>query len=529
MAADGAIVDVGPKFAEIAGDRLQGANFFLLDPVEGPRRPRDHEQLRSFDGAANIVSLTILDGIRLRGEFVCLDDDPGAPVMFLGHPWLTNLGDIGELGLDIRDFPPHTGMSDMLVNLQMREAVNQDLKRLASRLRDRTAELETELENNQRLEEQLRQAQKMEALGRLAGGVAHDFNNALTAISGHASLGLMGKKIEDARRHLQSINEASNRAAGITARLLAFARRKRMELQDVDVAGALEEASNLLTPILGERARLELSCPPDIGSVSTDPSALQQAIVNLVVNARDASPDGGRIEITARFERSDVAIPMHGSEREAGDWIVITVQDFGTGIDDATLDRLFEPFFTTKELGEGTGLGLTTVWWVAERSRGAIDVRSIVGEGTSISVHLPAVSRPPEASADSSSGTIGNIGRGRRVIVVDDDDAVRSSTVDLLRASGWEVFGAGSAEDALALVDSIGPVEVLVTDIVLSGMGGRELASTLRIRQPWIRVVFVSGYGAEAQVTSQEGESLNTFVLGKPFTLQELQEALLAE
>ena len=366
----------------------------------------------------------------------------------------------------------------------------------------------------------------MEALGRLAGGVAHDFNNALTAISGHASLGLLGKRIEDARRHLQSINEAAGRAAGITGRLLAFARRKRMELREIDVATALEEAANLLAPILGERAELDVSCPPDLGTVSTDPSALQQAIVNLVVNARDASPAGGRIEITARLERSDVAIPMHGSEREAGDWIVITVRDFGAGIDEATMERLFEPFFTTKELGEGTGLGLTTVWWVAERSSGAIDIQSTVGEGTAISMHLPAISAKTSAER-SREGE--NIGRGRRIVVVDDDASVRSSTVDLLRAMGWEVFGAESAEAALALVDSIGPIEVLVTDVVLSGMGGRELASTLRIRQPWVRVVLVSGGVVDIAETQDDADSRNTMVLGKPFTLRELQDALVAE
>lgn len=516
----------GPKLVEIAGDRLRGANFFLLDAVEGPRRPRNHRDLREFDGAANIVILPMLDGIRLRGEFVCLDDDPDTSVMFLGHPWLTDLSDVGEFGLDIRDFPAHTGLSDMLVNLQMREAVNQDLKRLAGRLRDRTAELERELENNHRLEEQLRQAQKMEALGRLAGGVAHDFNNALTAISGHASLGLLGKNLDDARRHLQSINEASNRATGITARLLAFARRKRMEVREVEAGPALEEVSNLLAPILGERAILEVSYPPDLGAVSTDASALQQAIVNLVVNARDASPSGGRIELTARKERSDVAIPMHGSEREAGEWVVITVRDFGAGIEEAVMERLFEPFFTTKELGEGTGLGLTTVWWVAERSSGAIDVQSTVGEGTTISMHLPAV---PSAEFVARPSEIQNIGRGRRLLLVDDDDAVRTSTMDLLRATGWEVFGANSAEEALALVDSIGPIEVLVSDIVLSGMGGRELASTLRLRQPWIRVVLISGYTAEIEAAQGDLQSADVMVLGKPFTLRELQDVLVTE
>ena len=526
MAEDGSIVDVGPKFTEIAGDRLQGANFFLLDGIEGTRQPRTHADLRELDGEPNIVTLSILDGIRLRGEFIMLDDDPMSTVMFLGHPWLTNLGDIGELGIDIQDFPAHTGMSDMLVNLQMREAANQDLKRLAGRLRDRTAEVERELENNRRLEEQLRQSQKMEALGRLAGGIAHDFNNALTAISGHASLGLIGKGADDARRHLEAINDAANRASGITARLLAFARRKRMESKDIEIASALEEASNLLMPILGGRATLDISCPPDVGSVRTDPSALQQAIVNLVLNARDASPIGGRIEITARFERSDVAIPMHGSEREAGDWIVVTVSDFGTGIDEASLERLFEPFFTTKDVGEGTGLGLTTVWWVVERSNGAVEVSSAIGKGTSISIHLPAIATNQVAEAVSEHE---NVGLGRRIVVVDDDAAVRSATEDLLRATGWEVFGAESAESALALVDSIGPIEFLVSDIVLGGMGGRELASTLRLRQPWLRVVLISGYVSEIEEAESQTDLLNTIVLGKPFTLRELQSVLTAD
>lgn len=516
---DGRFVEAGPRLRELAGDALAEARFFDLNAIEGPRRIRDFRGLLACDGEVNVVDLPFLGGVRLRGEFV---KDPEEPehLIFLGHPWLTDLAGLADFGLDLKDFPPHSGLSDMLVNLQARESVNQDLKRLAEQLRDRTKALEAELENRAALEERLQQSQKMEALGRLAGGVAHDFNNVLTAISGHASLGEMATDLAAVKRHLAAIADASRRAADITGRLLGFARRKRIELEDCPVRAILTDSEAMLEPLLGTDANLRIVCEEEIGFVRTDPGSLQQALVNLVNNARDASPVGSTIEIRAKRVRDDESREMLGSIRPPGDWVVLEVVDQGSGMSSEVRDRIFEPFFTTKDLGEGTGLGLSTVWWIVERSGGAVEVDSEPGAGTTFRLHLPGAIEP-SASADGGTSAT-NAGGRRRILFVEDDELSRQATSALLRSSGWQVEEAGSAEEAVEIADrSLHPFDILLTDLVMKGMGGQELAKIMRTRQPWIRIVMVTAYDPE-----EIGYTGDAPVIAKPFDIESLQRAL---
>ena len=510
---DGRFVEGGPRFREIGGKAIDDRGFFEFDAIDGPKSARDFESLRRIEGQVNVIDLPFLGGIRLRGEFL-VDPDHPELLRFIGHPWLTGIDDLADLRLDLDDFPPHSGISDMLVNLQLREAVNKDLERLTTRLRERTEELEVELETRARLEERLQQSQKMEALGRLAGGVAHDFNNALTAISGHASMGSMAGEIDEAHRHLAAIQNAAARAADITGRLLAFARRKRIELQPADIGEIVESADGMLQPLLGSRVRFEVEQGAGDRRIFTDPAILQQAIVNLVLNARDASPPDGLVRLRTWHEHDDSARMIQESERRPGDWIVIEVSDSGDGIPAEVRDRIFEPFFTTKPLGEGTGLGLSTVWWIIERSGGVVEVDSGPEEGTSFRLHLPTVA-DRSTTADARAA-----GRGR-LLLVEDHEPTRLVTADLLASHGWTVECEDSAEAALERFDrSLDSFEVLVADVVLGGMDGHRLAEVMRTRQPWLRAVLVSAVGPP------EDGSQRLPVLLKPFTIERLIEAI---
>ncbi len=524
--ADGRVIDSGPRLREIAGAGLVEVDVFGDRVIEGPLRLRSLEALRGADGEVNVVALPCLHGIRLRGEFVTDPVDPDGPVRFLGHPWITGIDDLATLGLTLQDFPPHSGLSDLLVNLKMRDSVNEELRRLAGSLRDRSQQLESELAHRERLEAQLQHAQRMEALGRLAGGVAHDFNNALGAIGGHASLGRAASDLDNARRHFERISEAAKRAGDITSRLLAFSRRKPIDSRELDVSESLRESASLLGPLLGERVVLELGVAPGMPPVRTDETGLQQAIVNLVLNARDAMPDGGTIRVRASFEHADEPVTLRWGERAPGRWVVIDVEDVGTGIEPEVLDRIFDPFFTTKDLGEGTGLGLATVWWLVERSGGVIDVKSEPGSGTTFAIHLPAgdVVASAETRASTPAEHAGQtLGDGRHLLLVEDDPNILTATAQLLEADGFRVESASSGEEAIELVDrSPQPFDVLVSDVVMTGMSGARLADLLTVRQPWLKVVLMSGYDqATVEANGVVGE-----ILPKPFTLEEIRRAI---
>lgn len=519
------LVEVGPRLRSLIGEDLAGRHLDELARIERPVADLDFTHLKEGVGEVQVLEIFGKPGLRLRGEFL-IDFIGDAEVLrFVGHPWIMDLAELQNLGLDLHDFPPHAGLADLLILLQARSNSIEDMRRLASQLRstsktleERNEALEQELETRKRLEVQLQQAQKMDAIGRLAGGVAHDFNNVLLAITGHATLAQKASSPSGIHEHLEKIFEAADRAADITSRLLAFARRRRLEVVDVQLEKALGEAASMLGPLIGERIELDVVCQPDAGTIRSDRVALQQVIINLVVNARDAMPKGGRIEVRAHGETSNTPKVLFSGERGAGRWGVISVSDQGTGIDPEDLERIFEPFFTTKNLGEGTGLGLATVWWIVKESGGLIDLESHEGKGTTITIHLPA----GQDVAEKVETAVANAFPQKPILVVEDDDVVRLPLVECLRTLGCTVESAKDGSSALAIAkESELQFGYLLSDLIMPGLNGRELAVKMRQVIPGIKVVLMSGYDPGPIDESQDED----FVLAKPFTLDDLRDA----
>jgi CheY-like chemotaxis protein len=359
----------------------------------------------------------------------------------------------------------------------------------------------------------------MEAIGRLAGGVAHDFNNILLAITGYTSLALNQSESAGIREHLERVMEAADRAAGITSRLLSFARRKRLEETSVQLEAAIKESASMLRPLIGERLNLAVSCKSDAGAILVDPVALQQVIVNLVVNARDAITDAGKIELWAERQKSSEAVVLYSGERAPGEWGVISVRDSGTGIDEETLERIFEPFFTTKPMGQGTGLGLATVWWIMNHSNGLIDIQSAPGAGTTISVHFPASYEAATGPKEEDKNSLPSW----RILVVEDDPMVRAPLLALLAEEGCEVEAAESGAEAMDFLESNKTkFDCLLCDIILPDANGRDIALAFKAKYPELRTVLMSGYDPDSLDVSDDGLT----VISKPFTMEDLRIAL---
>src|SRR5881409_1046993 len=367
------------------------------------------------------------------------------------------------------------------------------------------------------LEEQFRQSQKMEAVGQLAGGIAHDFNNLLTAILGNTQLLLRELPPGDAKRgDVEEIRKASERAASLTRQLLAYSRRQMLQPEVLDLNGVVAEMDRMLRRLIGEHIALVTVLAPELGRVRADPNQLEQVIVNLAVNARDAMPDGGKLTIeTANIELDATFAQTHlGSV--AGSYAMLAVTDTGAGMDASVRAHLFEPFFTTKEVGKGTGLGLATVYGIVKQSDGYISVYSEVGRGTSFKIYLPRIdtpapiqASPPKDRPDRGTETI---------LVVEDEPAVLSLSRRALEAQGYVVLAASDASDAMRVVERHGgTIHLLLTDVVMPGLSGRELADRLAAQRPGIRVLYMSGYPGDAVVQHGTLPSGSAF-LQKPFS-----------
>ena len=370
-----------------------------------------------------------------------------------------------------------------------------------------------------RTSEQLRQSQKLEAVGRLAGGIAHDFNNLLTAITGHCEL-LLGQVEQDGALWdgLNQINQAGNRAAALTRQLLAFSRKQILQPKILDLNEVVEGMDRLLRRLIGADIELHTHCATDLGRVEADPSQLEQVIMNLAVNARDAMPDGGKLTLETENVVLDSATAAGLLEVAPGPYVLLAVSDTGTGMDDETLSHMFEPFFTTKEPGKGTGLGLAMVFGVVKQSGGHIAVDSEVGHGTTFKVYLPLVQGDPPApdraevelaTANPSVGTI---------LVVEDDELVRELVTTVLENAGYRVFGAPEPLRALELLqDPTTEVDLLLTDLVMPTMKGNQLYRRVQPEHPDLKVLFMSGYSDQAISDNSAVEAGAQFIQ-KPFT-----------
>ena len=374
-----------------------------------------------------------------------------------------------------------------------------------------------DLTEMRRLEVQYRQAQKMEAVGRLAGGIAHDFNNLLTAILGTTGL-LLDDLGSDTRTRLdvQEIEKAAKRAAGLTRQLLVFSRQQVLEPRILDLNAVVRDVQRMLSRLIGADVQLRLQLAAEVGPVQADLGQLQQAIVNLVVNARDAMPRGGRVTIeTADVDLDPRQLEAH-TLTQPGPYVLLAVHDSGVGMDAATKARLFEPFFTTKEAGKGTGLGLATVYSIVKQSGGYIWAYSEVGQGTTFKIYLPRVAGTPETAMVQTPATLA-VG-SETVLVVEDQAEVRGLTTRILEARGYTVLAADNAHAALQLAERyVKRIDLLLTDVVMPGVNGRELALRLASERRDIKVLFVSGYTGEA--IRQHGLlELEASFLQKPFT-----------
>ncbi len=369
-------------------------------------------------------------------------------------------------------------------------------------------------------EEQLRHSQKLEAIGRLAGGVAHDFNNLLSLVLSHSEMALLELSHADPlRTDLEQIRDAGLRAAELTRQLLAFSRQQVLQPRVIDLNVTLRGLERMLRRLLGEDIELALSTAADLRPVKADPTQVEQVVMNLVVNARDAMPTGGKLTIeTANVELDEEYAAQHVGA-VTGPYAMIAVSDNGTGMDRETLAKIFEPFFTTKEKGRGTGLGLSTVFGIVKQSGGTIWVYSEPGRGTTFKVYLPLTDEKPAERAPSAPAQA----RGREtVLLVEDDDRVRAVAVEILRRSGYRVFESRSPADAIELAEGLGGrLDLLVADVVMPEMGGRQLAEKVRALVPSARVLFMSGYTDDAVVRHGVLESDMEF-LQKPITPESL-------
>ena len=387
------------------------------------------------------------------------------------------------------------------------------------RERNRTHEAEAKLCESQ---QRNLQAQKLESIGRLAGGVAHDFNNLLTVINGYSSI-VFNKLAESdpLRAPVKEIRKAGDRAADLTQQLLAFGRKQMTRPQPVSLNSVVQESETMFRRLLGEDIEFTTNLNPELGLVNADPAQIHQVLMNLVINARDAMPDGGKLVIETAPVQIDAQYAAEHPQASPGSAIRLTVTDTGHGMDEQTKEHIFEPFFTTKGMAQGTGLGLATVYGVVQQSNGWIGVRSAPGEGSSFEIYLPRITGARGADVRASIDPV-TAGGSETILVVEDQAEVRTFAVNALTTCGYRVLDAADGAQALSLcARHPGPIHVLLTDVVLPGINGRELADRVRARRPDVVVVFTSGYTDD--VIAHRGVlDKDVAFIPKPYTTHEV-------
>jgi PAS domain S-box-containing protein len=404
------------------------------------------------------------------------------------------------------------------------QAFNQEhatAMRMAANLAANAVENILLIEREQAKEEQLRQVQKMESIGTLAGGIAHDFNNLMTAVTGYSELALRSLSPDDPLRpRIEVIKGAGERAAGLTRQLLAFSRKQMLQPKVLDLNSVVTGIAQMLPRVIGEHIDLRYRLGDSLGQIKADPGQIEQVIVNLAVNARDAMPGGGwltikteNVHFTRRFGRGDLTV-------EPGHYVLMAVSDTGSGMDHETQEHIFEPFFTTKEVGKGTGLGLSTVYGIIKQSGGSLLVYSEVGKGTSFKIYLPRVDEIVEN--DETVADAANLTGRETVLLVEDEEVVRNLSKEILETYGYSVLVAANGREGLSLGKEFqGPIDLVITDVIMPLMSGPEMAEGLRLSRPDTRVLFMSGFTDEAIVHHGVLDE-NVFFLQKPFSPEAL-------
>src|ERR1700676_2763174 len=522
------------RFGERDREILKFVSQQLAAAIE---HKRYEEALRRSEARSRSLILSAAFGIcrcTLAGRF--LDVNP-ALITMLGHESVEDFLKldartdvfINPQGLDrlVEDYRRTGSLSGVEVQWKRKDGrvIIVRLSGCAAIMTDEPEEvlelIAEDITDRRQLEEQLRQAQKMDAVGRLAGGVAHDFNNLLMVINGYTEVLLEQLDKSSPMHHkVQSIQQAADRAATLTRQLLAFSRKQLLELKVIDVNTVIGDMERLLRPLIGENIELVTRLSTQTGHTRADAGQLEQVIMNLVVNAKDAMPEGGKLTV----QSSDVTVRQNFSEHrfiQTGRYAVISVADTGHGMDAETQSRIFEPFFTTKEKGKGTGLGLSTVYGIVKQSSGYVFAESEPGAGTTFYVYLPRVEESAEELAPAKSQE-NEVGGCETVLLVEDEESVRELVRVTLASRGYNVLEAENGECGLRIAEGFKKhIDILITDVMMPGIGGRELARKLLLLRPGISGLFFSGYTEDAVVT-RGALGPRTAFLQKPFALQNL-------
>jgi signal transduction histidine kinase/CheY-like chemotaxis protein len=456
-----------------------------------------------------------------------------APVGAVGRIELTVATPLGEIGWRdvsvqvLTDFPGHALWLCRDISAERRAgAALRPLVQARETPADATSPAPTPRVGDERLEAQLAQTLRLQAVGQLAGGIAHDFNNLLTAMIGFCDLLLLRHRPGDQSfADVMQIRQNANRAVSLVRQLLAYSRQQTLQPRVISVSEVLAELAHLLRRLIGGAIALKLEHGRDIHPVLVDQGQVEQVVINLVVNARDAMPDGGTL--TIRTSNIGVAEPMPaaGEMLPAGEYVRIDIIDTGTGIDPSIIDRIFEPFFSTKPMGAGTGLGLATVYGIVKQSGGHVVIVSKQGEGTTFSIFLPRYAESAAAAAARREGVeeaARDLTGAGTILLVEDEDAVRLFSARTLRNKGYKVIEARSGEAALVIMGQDGePIDLLITDVVMPEMDGPALVEEVRSRRPDMKVIFISGY-AESAFRQQASDGSMLHFLAKPFSLKQL-------
>lgn len=550
------VVDQGPGIAELPAI-LEGryrSTTGLGIGITGSRRLMDRFEVVTNPGAGTTVTLgkafpdsqPALNGpavVALAEAMRSWNEGPQAAMREQNRELLSSLAELTEREEEARRLnaelaETNRGVVALYAELetqagQLREAGAS----LESQVAARTAELaranerlEAEAAERERMAEDLRQSQKMEAVGQLTGGIAHDFNNLLTGIVG--SLDLMQTRIaqgrtENLQRYIETAMGSAHRASALTHRLLAFARRQPLDPKSTDVNALIAGMSNLLRRTTSEAIELRIEPMPHLWPTLCDPHQLENAILNLVINARDAMPDGGVLTITTENGRRDLVEVDPRRRLLPFEYICISVTDTGTGMPPDVLTRAFDPFFTTKPLGQGTGLGLSMIYGFARQSQGQAHIESEVGRGTTVSICLPRHAAAPIAAAVTNEDPELPRGSGETVLVVEDEQVVRDLIVEVLHELGYATVEAADGPSGLRVLQSEARVDLLVSDVGLPGLNGRQMADQARQTRPDLKVLFMTGYAEGAAIPSgflDPGMAMIT----KPFAMDVLMARIKA-